>query len=580
MFMAFNASLADQFEVIQMWLNGGNSTGLPSARRDPLLGALEDDDDSIPFTFHDTAGEALCVPVKPCVQLLWGLYLLYPSLSTLRRLEAFAAGARPDVLALRDAEALLLQLEAGDARAAREPSYRPIALQQWKAALEDLGSLEGSAQRLWAAIRELRGGVVQCSYGTLVAHSRGVHEVLRDTQRFSARRYWERMQASLGGHHLGLDYDSPEYARQAAALNPFVYAISRHDGYAAATGVARAVIDGLRALELKALTSPPAGTPDLAAANEDPIVDLQRLAAACVAQLSSRWFGLPDGKHMVTASRPDGPGALAYFPGDFRDTSLYIFFPNPEGWTADVAQQAGRAIQDATRAVLRERVGQPLKPRAESSLIDTRLEGFLDAQACVRSLSDEEVTHLAHEIAGTVSGFIVATLGSFLTCMKVWIASGELWRHRTRRLCERATASVESKPDLNDWLMQSIVKTMKLAPTPNLLHRETRTTVPLSELCPAHAHAARGVLSPGERVVAILGSAAADEPDPERSVDILFGGRADPENPTQGQLHACPGKEMALGVLYGMIDSILTAPDVLPAGPLSLAFPASAFPKR
>ena len=37
-FMAYNASIAEQFEVIQRWVSGGNSTNIMSAQHDPFLG--------------------------------------------------------------------------------------------------------------------------------------------------------------------------------------------------------------------------------------------------------------------------------------------------------------------------------------------------------------------------------------------------------------------------------------------------------------------------------------------------------------------------------------------------------------
>ena len=37
-FIAYNASIAEQYEVIQRWLNRGNSTDVASAQNDPLTG--------------------------------------------------------------------------------------------------------------------------------------------------------------------------------------------------------------------------------------------------------------------------------------------------------------------------------------------------------------------------------------------------------------------------------------------------------------------------------------------------------------------------------------------------------------
>ncbi|MET1111293.1 MAG: hypothetical protein ABWX67_07190, partial [Allosphingosinicella sp.] len=42
-FLAYNASLAEQYEVIQRWVNGGNPTGVGSWLSDPLMGVFEDE---------------------------------------------------------------------------------------------------------------------------------------------------------------------------------------------------------------------------------------------------------------------------------------------------------------------------------------------------------------------------------------------------------------------------------------------------------------------------------------------------------------------------------------------------------
>ena len=40
-FMAYNASIGEQFEVVQRWLSGGNSSGSYSGQSDPFLGLAE-----------------------------------------------------------------------------------------------------------------------------------------------------------------------------------------------------------------------------------------------------------------------------------------------------------------------------------------------------------------------------------------------------------------------------------------------------------------------------------------------------------------------------------------------------------
>ena len=57
-FMAYNAHLAEQFEVVQRWVAGGNASGGYSAQSDPLLGVV---DPSTPRRLYpfEHAGKAL-----------------------------------------------------------------------------------------------------------------------------------------------------------------------------------------------------------------------------------------------------------------------------------------------------------------------------------------------------------------------------------------------------------------------------------------------------------------------------------------------------------------------------------------
>jgi hypothetical protein len=89
-FMALNASLAEQYEVIQRWLNGANATGLLSSQKDPITAPSEGRRGG--FRYHDDSGElrAVELPNRPFVRLDWGMYLFVPSLKALRELRVRA----------------------------------------------------------------------------------------------------------------------------------------------------------------------------------------------------------------------------------------------------------------------------------------------------------------------------------------------------------------------------------------------------------------------------------------------------------------------------------------------------------
>ncbi|MDE2275564.1 MAG: Dyp-type peroxidase, partial [Burkholderiales bacterium] len=98
-FMAYNASLAEQFEVLQGWLTGGNSSGAGSDPSDPFLGVpVNGRRREYRFEVPGSDGQPRVVSLAldgsdawlgdpdPIVRLAWGGYLFAPSMSALRRL--------------------------------------------------------------------------------------------------------------------------------------------------------------------------------------------------------------------------------------------------------------------------------------------------------------------------------------------------------------------------------------------------------------------------------------------------------------------------------------------------------------
>ncbi|MEM8767374.1 MAG: Dyp-type peroxidase, partial [Pseudomonadota bacterium] len=71
-FQAYNASLDEQFEVINRWLAGDNRTAPYSRLSDPFLGVPERGESRV-YRFAD--GGKLDLGEKPFVRLCWGLYL-------------------------------------------------------------------------------------------------------------------------------------------------------------------------------------------------------------------------------------------------------------------------------------------------------------------------------------------------------------------------------------------------------------------------------------------------------------------------------------------------------------------------
>ena len=181
MFMAYAASIAEQYEVIQRWLNGGNPTDIASANNDPLTG-VQPKDGRGTFRFvvdRHNAGTGLPEKVvvraplppinhgdgntaeperHPFAPLYWGLYLFAPSRSALETMtRVWEGGYRP----LGE----FLEQAVGDDQIGRLGQLAvDVRGREWKRLLEDFMTKDPSERdispHVWSAIRYYAGGVL------------------------------------------------------------------------------------------------------------------------------------------------------------------------------------------------------------------------------------------------------------------------------------------------------------------------------------------------------------------------------------------------------------------------------------
>jgi hypothetical protein len=212
-FMAYNASIGEQFEVVQRWLTGGNSSGSFSGQSDPFMGVAEPGRERV-YRF-DLDGKAFRLPLdgsprahdepQPIVRLEWGMYLFTPSVTALR-----ALGDRANAAAGKFSKSW--SVEAGEEtiaelRRLQTDAGFDAAFAAWKGAIEDpTSATEFTAPSIWAAIRARHGGVLDTPLGVLVASKELVQEVLTDGARnLTATGYLPRMHRSFGPLYLGMD---------------------------------------------------------------------------------------------------------------------------------------------------------------------------------------------------------------------------------------------------------------------------------------------------------------------------------------------------------------------------------------
>ena len=225
-FMAYNASIGEQFEVIQAWLSGGNSSGSLSAP-DPFLGVAEagrqryyrfQHNDKVVRTPID-GSDALHDEPRPLVRLEWGVYAFAPSTVGLAwlRTRAEKVAADPPSAAIER-----MPWSLPDGRAAIERLRRIereqgdiAAVQAWKAALEDVDqSAEFGSASIWAAIRHDHGGALRTPYGVLIGSRELVSRWMSEEEHaVSVAGYMPRMRNSFGPIFLGMDAGA-EYDRE------------------------------------------------------------------------------------------------------------------------------------------------------------------------------------------------------------------------------------------------------------------------------------------------------------------------------------------------------------------------------
>ncbi|HOM13386.1 MAG TPA: Dyp-type peroxidase [Rubrivivax sp.] len=524
LFMAYCASIAEQFETIQGWMSGGNSSGLSSALADPLLGVPAPEDLPRVFRCFDDSGALRRVTLgdKPLVELQWGLYLFVPSRAALRALDAVAASAPP-------------------LPAPAPAPAEPTPFEQCRRWIEDT---EYRAPALWAAIRREPGQTLHAQgYGTLVGGFDGVTRALRDDGRtLSVSGYGARMAATIGLNYLGQDAYTPAYQAVAPLMNPLIDAVGEHAAFDTALPIVRRIVSGMARLVQPRPGYLPSAPPRAA-------IDLVSLSEQLLAQLCSLWFGLPDSGAAPRWMRAGGwtehaspPSDLPRCPGSIMSSSRTIFAPHPSESVVRRAQREGPRVREA--------VAKMIAAGAQGSLTQQIVPKLRAA-----GVADDVV---ADSIAGMLLGFPPTVHGNFLRTMRSWIEGGTLWQHQQALVeapaeapaCTGADAAYERS---RGALRRRLLDTMQEHPVPEMLWR-----CPVQSGAPVH--------DPARRVVLGVRSALADLPGPREHYDELaFGGSRDPASPIHGR-HACPGYGMGVGVLLALLTGLFDAGTLRPTG--------------
>lgn len=541
-FMAYNASIAEQFEVVQSWLSGGNSSRVGSWQSDPLMGVARPGDDRT-FLFR-IAGEAVRLRMpQPFVCLEWGVYLFVPSLKALAKLAA-APPETVDTEAMEGAEIIgkILTL----------PKLNQALA--WKTCFEDIvardPNLGGVAPKVWAAIRA-RGGAMRVPYGdpatdaggyvreaVLVAAGELVDQVLRDDVTFSVRGYCPRMERSIGMIYLGLD-DGEEYRAQSTPINGALGAVTEQQGFTAAREAGRAVLKRARDAYAKVLPKAEGGVR----------IDLvNEFIAGVLAGVCMRSFGLPDEGLAEDFEIAIGPwrwtphaARKPVCPGDFLAPSSFIFYLDP----IKAIIRRGTADGQALRAAAK---------RHFQKLIDTSTPPPEPIAAAIWEAfksHPDPADMMARTLIGVMMGFLPPADGNLRGTLYEWIRSRDLWRIQHDLLAVDAKKR-DSFDAVHAVLGAPLRKAMQKRPAPDALWR---TATRPAKLGPVDVMR--------DDLVYVGVASATAELASEGSSDVwpVFGGErgvAGPEG-ERAPTHACPAYKFAMGVMTGALCALLEA---------------------
>ena len=563
-FMAYNADLGEQFEVVQRWLTGGNSTGSSSGESCPIVGVPENgfpryfrfEHDGRVFRVRLESDVPMFEAPRALTRLEWGLYLFTPSLSVLRRLHALATtavGIAPAAAVPWQTQrgrrliAALKQIEAHEGDAAAGAA--------WKAAIEDPDSTDRlDSASIWAAVREDHDGVLKTPYGVLVGNRALLSEVLLDANaRYSICGQLDRMKRSIGEIYLGMD-DGPVYRQQSTPINHAIGMLTSSPAdrayvFELAMDAANRKIDDIVRVAAKQAKS-------VGDARFEVSFDAREPVDEVLGDLCDDWFGLADSRHFRRGSADWKwqKGEPPIYPGHFTALSRYMFQPNPGPVAIELGERYGQALREAmTRFVADHRAAATTPKRADGS--DAPIAAAIFGHATLGGDDD----WVARTMTGVLMGFIAPIIGAVLNILR------ELERDGRYSALRAMLAGRTDQASAHGVLAGAMAAAAQMRPMPQIVWR---TVLKPHRLGPVGPNAVD--LAQDDKVVLALVSGTQQSlGDGQDDGRLMFGGRrSDPQHPT----HACPGHLAGIESILGAVTALLARPEAMRHGVAPLTF--------
>jgi hypothetical protein len=359
------------------------------------------------------------------------------------------------------------------------------------------------------------GGVVRTADGIVVTSKELVMQVFLNAEgNYSVSGYQERMTKSIGPIYLGMDW-GPEYEKLSTAANAAIGRVTRREAFDFALKEARSALAAL---------------PDPGA------FDIQAISDTVLAAVCKHWFDVPDGEFVQAGgfrlSNIFPPGRC---PGDYTPPSAYIFHPDPDVLLTLLGQRTGQILRESVGKLVATRRGAANPP--QGALSRAFFEIFPN------SPGDDDL--LARVIIGAMMGMLPTVNGNLVATVKTWQRSQTLMAlHAKLKNSSQADEFLRA----HEVIEQPLQETMQMMPTPDAVWRTAVKGHTLGTKNPVQVH-------PGDKIyISIIQAMQEDLRAGITDVCPVFGGnRSASPHPT----HACPGFEMAMGVLLGITYAVV-----------------------
>ena len=382
----------------------------------------------------------------------------------------------------------------------------------WGMVLDHLSDSHARTVAGWTVNPE--GGVTRTADGVVVTSKELVMQVFLNADgNYTVSGYQPRMANSIGPIYLGMDW-GPEYEKLSTRANAAIGTITRKEAFDFALRTTRTALAAL---------------PDPAA------FDIQQITDRVLAAVCTHWFDVPDGEFVK-----EGGFALSnalpppVCPADYTYPSAYIFHPDPDLLLTSLGERTGKMLREAVGELLTSLRNAGKRP--QGALSGAFWDIFPDP-------ADNDL--LARVIIGAMMGMLPTVNGNLTGTVKGWQRSANFLALQGKL---KTSTQTDDFTRATEIIQQPMLEAMQMQPTPDAVWRTAIKEHTLGTKDPVQIH-------PGDKIyVNILQATKGDLRAGVTDICPVFGGnRRTSPHPT----HACPGFEMAMGVLLGTIYGVV-----------------------